>query len=547
MLRNRPTTTGHNNQLLNQPKPQTESYDHDAIASRWLAELGLKDAAQTRVENLSGGEAKRLSVAIELTAEKMPNLLCCDEPTSGCDSNSAETVVRALKRLTEVHPLLTIVTSIHQPSAEVLALYDQLYVLARGGICIYSGEPTAIQASLDAVTSTEIDSEDQQPSSLSPFPIENLIRQSCLGADNPINQVLKDLNRQQFKTQAFEWELAEQTTLASDGVQANRARFTGHSVRTLFARSFAYIAAHLWKEWLFFAACTTLIGASLRFLYSPTIANYDGCLDLEDDLSACAVKTEAKLEEEFALKDNLIYGYFFIVNYQMLVILAASRSFYWDAELFRNEHRNGAFSTGAWYLVKSVLELAPLLPGVLIFVAIMDIYEPVLENRPFPVYFDIVLLMALGVLATTAIGHVISLLGGKSLASQTVLLISVLLFSLLIGNFVIPVATMHYAWQVAATFSIPRYLLESLMILQYGYGRCKGEKQISAVLYGMNISGDEKRIYWDNLRMLLLNAVIFRLIALWLLVRKMNPIENRKRRVERIETYQKKSLAVIGV
>lgn len=66
--------------------------NHESIALKWLQELDLLATVDTKVEHCSGGEQKRLAVAIELTAIDMPNLICIDEPTSGLDSNSAEIV-----------------------------------------------------------------------------------------------------------------------------------------------------------------------------------------------------------------------------------------------------------------------------------------------------------------------------------------------------------------------------------------------------------------------------------------------------------------------
>lgn len=66
--------------------------DHYKIADNLLEELNLVDAGETKVENASGGERKRLALALELTSLTMPNLIQIDEPTSGLDSNSAAVV-----------------------------------------------------------------------------------------------------------------------------------------------------------------------------------------------------------------------------------------------------------------------------------------------------------------------------------------------------------------------------------------------------------------------------------------------------------------------
>ncbi|CAG2121425.1 unnamed protein product, partial [Medioppia subpectinata] len=124
-------------------------FDHDMNVRRLLSELLLEDCADTTVQRCSGGEQKRLTVGLELVQQIKPNLLCIDEPTSGLDSNSSEIVIQCLKRLTEKHSM-AIVTSIHQPNSLILAMFDRLYVLSKGGHCVFAGPPTQLRAHLNS-------------------------------------------------------------------------------------------------------------------------------------------------------------------------------------------------------------------------------------------------------------------------------------------------------------------------------------------------------------------------------------------------------------
>ncbi|KAK4356505.1 hypothetical protein RND71_025476 [Anisodus tanguticus] len=84
---------------------------------------------------ISGGEKKRLSIALEILAR--PRILFLDEPTTGLDSASAFFVVQALKNISSDGR--TVISSIHQPSSEVFALFDDLFLLS-GGETVYFGE-----------------------------------------------------------------------------------------------------------------------------------------------------------------------------------------------------------------------------------------------------------------------------------------------------------------------------------------------------------------------------------------------------------------------
>ena len=83
------------------------------------------------VKGLSGGQRKRLSVALELVSG--PSLLFLDEPTSGLDAVSALSLVRLLSSLSKAGA--TVITTIHQPSSTIFFTFDRLVVLARGKLC----------------------------------------------------------------------------------------------------------------------------------------------------------------------------------------------------------------------------------------------------------------------------------------------------------------------------------------------------------------------------------------------------------------------------
>ncbi|KAF0685462.1 hypothetical protein As57867_022579, partial [Aphanomyces stellatus] len=93
-----------------------------------INELGLTKCRDSQiggvqdVRGLSGGERKRLSFATEILTN--PSLLFVDEPTSGLDSFMAESVILQLQKLAREGR--TVVATIHQPSSELFALFDQL-------------------------------------------------------------------------------------------------------------------------------------------------------------------------------------------------------------------------------------------------------------------------------------------------------------------------------------------------------------------------------------------------------------------------------------
>ena len=107
--------------------------DFDLVEAR---DLNVGDAFTTI---LSGGQRKRLNIALELIRE--PSILFVDEPTSGLSSADSEKIIILLKRQALKGNL--VITNIHQPSSDVFKMLDKLLVMDQGGRVIYYGNPVS--------------------------------------------------------------------------------------------------------------------------------------------------------------------------------------------------------------------------------------------------------------------------------------------------------------------------------------------------------------------------------------------------------------------
>lgn len=107
-----------------------------------LESLGLLEKRDLRVgsvmnKTISGGQRKRLNIALELIRE--PSVLYLDEPTSGLSSRDSENVMDLLRELTIRGKLIFVV--IHQPSSELYKMFDRVIILDEGGQMVYYGNP----------------------------------------------------------------------------------------------------------------------------------------------------------------------------------------------------------------------------------------------------------------------------------------------------------------------------------------------------------------------------------------------------------------------
>lgn len=144
------------------PSLVTERQRYDRV-NLLLKLMGIDHIAKSVVgdamtKGISGGQLKRLSIAVELV--NLPDIIFLDEPTSGLDSSISLEVMTAVKNIVKnYHSLIgegsnsgepkksdkLCISTIHQPSPEVFELFDKLVLMSAGRLIFYGDTMDAVK------------------------------------------------------------------------------------------------------------------------------------------------------------------------------------------------------------------------------------------------------------------------------------------------------------------------------------------------------------------------------------------------------------------
>jgi ABC-type multidrug transport system ATPase subunit/pSer/pThr/pTyr-binding forkhead associated (FHA) protein len=106
------------------------------IVNQTIESVGLSEQRQVAFRQLSGGQQKRVSLALELLTK--PSFLFLDEPTSPLDPESTENMMMLFRQLADEGRIVVMVTHKFEKFREM----HQIAMLTRGGRLAYFGPPT---------------------------------------------------------------------------------------------------------------------------------------------------------------------------------------------------------------------------------------------------------------------------------------------------------------------------------------------------------------------------------------------------------------------
>lgn len=121
---------------LRQHTKLSEELIHDLVLMN-LEAVGLRGAQQLRIDELSGGMAKRVALARSIILG--PQIMMYDEPFTGQDPISKGVLLQLIRQLNDALGLTSIVVS--HDVQETAEISDYIYIISEGKV-IASGEPS---------------------------------------------------------------------------------------------------------------------------------------------------------------------------------------------------------------------------------------------------------------------------------------------------------------------------------------------------------------------------------------------------------------------
>lgn len=467
--------------------------------TRVISQLGLSVCSDVQIGKCSGGQRKRVSIACELVAD--PSILLLDEPTSGLDSSTCLQCIQLLKSLTimsHITPVangnsnivlspvepqsapssalklikLGILLTIHQPSARVLNLFDNIYVLSKTGNNIYFGPPSEL---ISYLSSFDI----HCPKFHNPGDFVIELASGELGHESMMSVI--DLRRPpppSYSASSRDLrQLGKWLHISSGDANETPGRSGTSSRMRRFVREFVLLLKRHAKITFRDPLLTSLrlfthlvVAIAVSLLYGSQSGAETGCAQLTYNpyVGNSQVVTGTSVT---ATNQNITLMFFTLFFLTFTSLTPIILTFPCDLRVFLKEHANHWYSMHSYFTAVTLLDLPFQIIFPSVFVAILyPLTGQIMETSRF-IYFA--LFSCLVSLVSQSVGLFISTLFTESTSIVVFLapvaLTPAFLFS---GFFVRPRNTPNYlTW--LQDISYVKYSLDALIHIIYGMERCK--------------------------------------------------------------------------
>ena len=341
----------------------------DKVASM-LKEFNLEKCADSCIGNfeekgISGGEKRRLSLAIEILSD--PQIVFLDEPTSGLDSFSALLIISLMKR--EAARGRMVICSLHQPSFEILDMIDNVIILNHG-LTIYNGGVKDIIPRLSRLKQIEF------PADISPSDhlIKLVNQKKTFDADENIRIFSEESRRydtsrsivlgagkaaveEDFGTVDQATQKKSGRTTAGPAKQPTKRSGAQVSVGTKFWHLLARGLKNLWKHKSLFV----LFNIQMFVIQGISGGSFSHERRTYADRSEIGGSTNPVSD----LKDRVSSMFFVAINYYCCFLLNSAMSMEQESQIVYKEISGRMYGMGTYFWSKTLVDLVLYVPPVI--------------------------------------------------------------------------------------------------------------------------------------------------------------------------------------
>ncbi|CAG2109311.1 unnamed protein product [Medioppia subpectinata] len=471
-------------------------------------------------------------------------------------------VIQCLKQLSERHRM-AIVTSIHQPNSLLLSMFDQLYVLSKGGHCVFAGRPNHLKDHLNNCGITC--APDILPIELllkisSKFP-NSVFKKRELTLNNnnntkeSINTTLVLESNEIDKLIESSWKPSQQfkenclmSGKLSKTIDKQTNYFHLHHFYYLLCRGITCFVRYQWRVSASLAIFSFSVSAFLLYLYDTDIGHESGCLNLFASNETPSMTTSQEqmlhiLSQESKVVLNLKCQFFGIAFLQFVSMACTILVFPQEVRIFLNEHHNKWYSTSSYFWAKSMVEIpvSVLIAYVYSFIIYYGTGQPDQTFR----YIYFTLITTCGMIISNSTGYLLGIIFARNYQVATTSGVALFLVLVLLSGFFVPLTIQHVIVRGASYVSFTKIIFESILITLYGFDRCS-ESQMPILLHQLKLSDTQMK---ENMYWIIGHLIFWRLLALVVLIMRANEFKlsflRRKQRLDSIETmHDKKSITL---
>ncbi|XP_067212541.1 ATP-binding cassette sub-family G member 1-like isoform X3 [Linepithema humile] len=407
-----------------------------------LTVMNLNISRSTRTNELSGGERKRLAVALELINN--PPVIFLDEPTSGLDSVSSKQCIALLKQLAQEGR--TVICTIHQPSATLLNMIDHLYVIADGN-CVYTGSTQNLVPYLNNLGLN-------CPMHYNPI---DFLMEICNGDyGSHISQLVESIENGKSNI----WRSAKtlhlnkhEEIVTSQQVYSMRL----HSFETEFKQTPHY-AANFWKQ-----LCVLIKRNAIKLLRDRILTLTRIAIHFMIALIVGTLYFKIGQDAAYVL-DNFNMLFFSIMFLMFTAFSATMITIPLELPIVMREHFNRWYKLRTYYLANKLADFPVQLTATFIYTFIVYFMSDQLpESERLGLYMLMCLLICL-------VAQTIGLIIGIALKVQNSVIFGPLAIMpfVLFSGFFVHLKDTHPYLQWLLHISFPKYGFEGVMIAIYG-------------------------------------------------------------------------------